>query len=366
MANGRLAMVMSFVIFCAAASGATTKTVTTRQLVSRELLKPAELEIVWETKLPIKKGETLEQLFILGNRIYGLSSENYLVSINRSKGNFIFSRSIAEKGLPVEGLGLYKDGLFSVAGNKLVEISPETGMERSGARGLEYGVTCPVVRNEPFFYIAGTDMRMHALRSGDKVQVFEVAAKSDSRITSVVADENSVIFSTEAGEVISIEAEKSKKLWQFNAGGGIAGPIVRDGAALFVASRDTDVYRLNAENGKLVWKYQAGAMLEKGPRVTKTTVYQYARGEGLSAINKENGKLLWQMADGEDLLAEADGKAYVITKTGNLAVMDNKKAKQLYSVDATTVSRYASNTTDSRIYIADMNGRIACLQPIKY
>jgi outer membrane protein assembly factor BamB len=222
------------------------------------------------------------------------------------------------------------------------------------------------VRNEPFFYIAGTDMRMHALRSGDKVQVFEVAAKSDSRITSVVADENSVIFSTEAGEVISIEAEKSKKLWQFNAGDGIAGPIVKDAASLFVASKDTDVYRLNAGNGKLIWKHQTGAMLEKGPLVTESIVYQYARGEGLSAIDKENGKLLWQMADGEDLLAESNGKAYVITKTGTLAVMDNKKTKQLYSADFTAVSRYASNTTDSRIYIADTNGRIACLQPIKY
>jgi hypothetical protein len=372
MSGCKLVLLASFFVFCAIPESIAMEG-SSQHLVSRELLKQAELEILWETKLPIKVGESLELLFIpfdcaqgrLGNRIYGLSSENYLVSINREKGNVIFSRSIAEAGFPVVGLGLYKDELFSVTGNKLVEINPDTGMERNAKR-LEFGVTCPAARNKSYFYIAGSDKRLHTLRSEDKVQVFEAAAKSDSEITSVVADENSAVFATEAGDVISITPDRSKQLWQFNAAGGIARPIVKDAESLFVASKDTNVYRLNAKTGKFVWKHQMGAMLEKGPQVTERTVYQYARDEGLSAIEKESGKLLWQLGDGVDLLAEADGKAYVITKTGTLVVMDNKKAKQLYSVDFAAVSRYASNTTDSKIYIADTRGRIACLQPIKY
>jgi outer membrane protein assembly factor BamB len=185
-------------------------------------------------------------------------------------------------------------------------------------------------------------------------------------ITSIVADENSVVFATDVGDVISITPDKSKRLWQFNAAGGIAWPIVRDAESLFAASKDTNVYRLNVKTGKLVWKHQTGAMLEKGPQVTERIVYQYARNEGLSAIDKENGGLLWQLADGVDLLAEADGKAYVITKAGTLVVMDNKKAKQQYSVDLSAVSRYAANVADSKIYIADKSGRIACLKPIKW
>jgi outer membrane protein assembly factor BamB len=360
----RLVLLTSFFIFCVVPKSIATDG-SSRHLISRELLKQAELEILWETRLPIKAGESLERLFILGNRIYGLSSENYLVSLNREKGNVIFSRSIAEVGFPVVGLWLYKDGLFSIAGNKLVEINPDTGLERSVMR-LEFGVPCPAARNKSYFYIAGTDNRLHTFRSRDKVQVFEAAARSDSEIVSVVADENSAVFATEAGDVISITPDRSKQLWQFNAAGGIARPMVKDGEALFVASKDTNIYRLNAKTGKFIWKYQMGAMLEKGPQVTDKTVYQYARDEGLSAIDKESGKLLWQLSDGVDLLAEADGKAYVITKTGMLIVMDNKKAKQLCSLDFAAVSRFAGNTTDSKIYIADTTGRIACLQPIKY
>jgi outer membrane protein assembly factor BamB len=364
MSRCRLVLLVSFFVFCAVLES-TAMEGSSRHLVSRELLKQAELEILWETKLPIKRGESLERLFILGNRIYGLSDQNFMVSLNRETGNVIFSRSIAEVGFPVVGLGLYKDELFSVAGNKLVEINPESGTERSAKR-LGFGVTCPAARNSSYFYVGGTDRRMHVLRSEDKVQVFEVAAESDSMITSIVADENSVVFATDDGNVISITPDKSKRLWQFDAAGGIAWPIVRDGESLFAASGDTNVYRLNARTGKFVWKYQTGAKLEKGPQVTQGVVYQYVRDEGLVAIDKESHERIWQLAEGVDLLAEADGKAYVITKVGTLVVMDNKKAKQLCSVDFAGVSRYASNVADSRIYIADKSGRIACLQPIKY
>jgi outer membrane protein assembly factor BamB len=372
----KMLMLVSFFVFCAVPESIAmegmqrprrpdSRRETRGQVVSPELLKGAELEILWETKLPMKMGESLERLFILGNSIYGLSDQNFMVSLNREKGNVIFSRSIAETGLPVVGLELYKDGLFSVAGNKLVEISLESGTERNAKR-LKFGVTCPAARNKPYFYIAGTDKRVHALRSEDKVQVFEVAAESDSMITSIVADENSVIFATNAGDVISIAPDKSKQLWQFKAGGGIAQPIVRDAESLFAASRDTNVYRLNARTGKFIWKYQTGAKLEKGPQVTERVVYQYVRDEGLVAIDKESKKLLWQLADGVGLLAEADGKAYVITKVGTLVVMDNKKAKQVYTVDLSGVSIYVTNVADSRIYIADKSGRIACLSPIRY
>lgn len=358
----RLVLLVSFFIFCVVPGIAVESDL--RRLVQPELLKDAELEILWENKLPIKTGESLERLFILGNRIYGLSDQNFMVSLNREKGNVIFSISITEAGLPVVGLGLYKDELFSVAGNKLVEINLDSGIERSAKR-LRFGVTCPAARNGSYFYVAGADRRMHTFRSEDKVHVFEVAAEDDSMITSIVADEDFVVFATDTGTCVSITPDRPKRLWRFSAADGIAWPIVRDAESLFVASKDTNVYRLNARTGKLVWKYQTGAMLERGPRVTQRSVYQYVRNEGLSAIDRKSGGLLWQLAEGVDLLAEANGKAYVITNNSELVVMDNKKAKQQYCVNLAGVSRYAANVADSKIYIADEDGRVACIRPVE-
>ena len=66
-----------------------------RPLVAPELLKHAKLKILWENELPIKKNESLDRLLLLDNRLYAISNRNYLISLNKKKGeinlvNFLF------------------------------------------------------------------------------------------------------------------------------------------------------------------------------------------------------------------------------------------------------------------------------------
>jgi len=371
MSRFRLVLSVSFLTLCAVLScvsqdkGPVPEQPALQRLVSTELLERAKLGIQWETKLAIKETERLERLLILGNRIYALSNYNYVASLNRETGDVIFGRSFAPAGLTILGLELYDGELISIIGSNLVEISPEFGTELR-SKSLGFGVACPAARNSLYFYVAGADKRLRTLRAEDKVKLFDVAAENDSMITSIVAGDDFVVFATDAGNVISMTPDRPKKLWQFDAADGIAGPIVRDGESLFVASKDTYVYKLNARNGTTpIWKYQTGALLDRCPRVTRQVVYQYVRYKGLSAIDKKSGTAIWQLPEGVDLLAEANGRAYVTTNAGTLVVMDNKTAKRLYSVNFANVSKYAANVEDSNIYIADESGRIACLRPVE-
>ena len=337
-------------------------------LVSPKLLEHAKLEILWENKLPIKKAESLEQLLIFGNRIFAISDRNYTVCLNRENGNMIFGKVVAPEGLPVVGLKLYGDELISITGTKVIEIDPDSGAHRK-AVDVGFSIVCPAARNSSYFYLSGVDKRLHVLRAEDKVQTFEVSADNESMITSIIADETSVIFATAAGNVISIMPNRPIRLWQFDAAGGIAGPIIKDGISLFFASKDTNVYRVDMvglpERKRLAWKYQTAAVLDEAPRVTQGIVYQHVHGKGLTAIDKGTGTLLWSVPGGIDLLTEAGNRAYVITNTGKLVVMDNVKAKELYTVNFAGVSKHVSNITDDKIYIADNLGRIACLQPVE-
>ena len=333
-------------------------------LVSPAQFKDSDLEIVWQGELPIKAGESLREMSIIGRRIYALSSSNFLAALNRENGNVVFSRYLAEAGFPVIGLGLYENELFTIAGSRLLEMDADHGADVNAVE-LKFSETCPAVRNRSFFYIAGTDKRIHSLRTEDRVQVFEVAADDDSAVTSVIADENFVVFATDSGFCAAFTPDGPKKLWQFNVAGGIAAPVVRDGDSIFFAGKDTNVYRLNAKTGEFIWKCQMGAILEKGPTVAQKCVYQYVRDNGLTAIDKGSGKILWQLPEGIDLLAEGGDKAYVFTLAGEIAAMDNVKCKKLYSVSIPAVSKYAVNVTDSKIYVADYAGRVACLKPIK-
>jgi len=360
-----------FFIFGCGASG----TAKEGGLVSRELLKAADLELVWANKVPMREGETLKQLFIAGDGLYGLSTRfraagdvgrggNYITALNRQKGVMIFNRELSPAGFPVVGWALYNNVLFSIVGGELVEIDPQSGKELSAMR-LEIGAACAAARNRSYFYIGGTDRRVHALRADDKVRLFRVSAENDSAIVSIVAYENFVVFATDKGNVVSFTPDGPKQLWQFYAAEAIVGPIARDKSSLFVASKDTNVYRLDIRTGKLVWRYQTEAVLDRGPVVTGSVVYQYVRDKGLTAIDKENGTGLWQLAGGVGLLAEADGKAYVITDRGTLVVMDNEKGRELYSVNFAGVSKYITNTQDSKMYIANGDGRVTCIKPIE-
>jgi outer membrane protein assembly factor BamB len=336
-------------------------------LVSPELLEHAKLKILWQNQLPIKKSENLEKLFIVSNRIYTLSDQNYMVSLNRVNGNVVFSKSIAPAGFPIMGLSLYRNALISVIGNTLVQLDPDTAAENK-IIDMEYRVACPAARNSSFFYVSGSDRRLHTYNADNKVQAFEVSASDESMITSVIADAEFIVFGTEGGSLVSFTPDKPKLLWQFNVSDAIIGPIVHDEMSLYFAIKGTYVYRIDIDypmSARLGWRCQMPGILDRAPRVTRQVVYQYAISGGMTAINKQNGSSLWSLKQGTDLLAEANGKAYIFTNAGALAVMDNSGGKTLYTVNFANVSRYAANTEDSKIYIADQRGRLACLEPVE-
>lgn len=337
-------------------------------LVSPGLLEQAGLKILWEQKLPLEKGESLVRLLILDDRIYAVTSKHYVVSLNRENGNRVFARPFLPDSMPKDGLQLCNNKLVSVAGSRIIAIDSTSGAERR-LIDTQFGIVGPVAGNSEYFYISGVDRRLHVFSVEDRIQVFEAAADNDSMITSVLADEDFAVFGTDKGNVVSIASgRRPVRLWQFNAAGPIVGQITRDGRSLFFACGDTNIYRIDMvgepEGVLLIWKYQMDGILDKEPRVTKNAVYQYVPAKGVTAVDK-GGSFLWSVPGGLDLLAESKGRAYVITENGKMVVMDNTNAKKLNSVSVTGVFKYAFNVKDSKIYLADKSGLLACLQPIK-
>lgn len=335
-------------------------------LVSRPLLDHAGLTLVWQTTLPVKKDERLDHMVLLDDRLYLRSSRNYTWSLEREDGEMVFSRAIAAPGIPVLGWVAHGNSLISVIGGQLVELDIDTGLVRR-VTDLELSITSPPVRNERFFYIGGADRRLHTLRVKDMVQIFEVAARNESSITSVLADEEMAVFGTDAGNLIAVMADAPRRLWQFDAVEAMAGPVIRDGDAFYFANKDTNVYRVDTvdlSDATLTWKRQMEAVLDRAPRLTLAVVYQHAPGRGLAAIDKQSGRLLWTVPKGLDLLAEMNGRAYVMTEQRTLVVMDNASGRRLYRVNFAAVSNHAANVTDANIYICGERGRVACLRPV--
>ncbi len=338
-------------------------------LVSPKLLLQSGLAEQWQLTVPLKqqKNERIDRIFVFGDYLYVLTDQNYLYCINRAKGTVHFVLPLAVAGLPVCQPQYYQNKLWFMVGNKLLVLDPESGVLSKAKRLRMIGtsVACPVARNSTHLFVAGTDKRLHAIVADEYLHQFMVTADDDSSITSVIADDDFVIFSTLSGNVVSISSESPEKLWQFDVGGAITAPIVRDGNRLYVGSEDTKLYKFDIHTGKSLWAapFQTGAALKTAAVTGTKVVYQYAGQQGLYAVDKQNGRKLWHVPDGVAFLAEKDSLAYVLAKPAVLVVMDNKKGKKLYSVNFASISNYAINTMDSRIYVADDKGRLMCIAP---
>ncbi len=333
--------------------------------VSRELLDRAGLWLVWESTLPLLGKENIDALHLVGDRLDVQSSENYVWSLDRNTGKTVFAESIAARDLPVLGWTTYEDRLITVINNQIVEFNRDSGVQEQ-TRDPEVGIVAPVARNSEYFYVAGVDRRVHAFKAKGMVHVFDGAVSNDSMMTSVLADDDMIVVATEGGNLTAMAADMPRKLWEFDAPAGIVGPVIRDADAFYFACKDTYVYRIDqvsAKEVKFVWRHQIEAFPNVGPRVTPNAVYQYAPYRGLSAIDKEHGTALWVLPEGRDLLAEAGGRAYVLTRTKTLAVMDNATGKCVYCANFGAITKYVANTTDGRLYVADERGHVVCLQP---
>jgi len=334
-------------------------------LVSSDVLKQADFEMVWDFKLPIEKNEKISKMYLKGNKIYVLTNNNYLFSLNCEDGNVGISRPIGTKGFPIQGFERYDNIIVSIIGDKITTIDAEFGTENSSVKS-EISPVCLPTKNDSFYYIAGNDNRLRAFRNSDKVKMFEAAAGNGSVITSVTADNNSVVFATDKGNLICIAPDKPKKIWEFNAAAGIIGPIVRKGDWLFFSCKDTNVYKVSLKTGSFEWKTQVKCIPKIEPRVINDIIYQPCPDGSLTAIEANTGKKLWTISDGLDILAQDANKSYVFTKTKKLAVLETDTGKVIKEVDFGNATHFIANTTDSKIYIADDAGLVTCIKPIQY
>jgi outer membrane protein assembly factor BamB len=334
-------------------------------LVSPASLRQAELEIDWSYVVPIQPSERLKSFTILDDRLYAVSTQNYLVSLDRNKAQPVYSWQLAPPAAVFCSLKNFDGQIYSIIGADLVALDSREGTELM-RKPIDFGSVCPPARNNSFYYVPGTDKRIHVMRSADMVPLFEVSANDGGNITCVTARDDFVVFATDAGTLAAMLPNWPVQLWRFGASDAINGPVIYDGRRFIFSAKDAYIYAVDRSRGGLLWKYLTPAILTDAPKVTQQYVYQYVSGHGLLAINKADGTLAWRLPEGIDLLAEDGRRVYVMADKSKLIVFDNQNLKKLHEVEMPGVTKWAANTLDERIYLADDSGRIACIKPIKY
>ncbi len=361
-------MIAAAVLLClSAAVSAAGKKVQIRQpqteeLVSGTLIRQAGWMSNWQLNLPVKTNEQIDRLFIHGTYLYALTDTNILFCIDRQKGRTLHAVTLCQPDLPLCSPIFYEGRLGFIAGNQIRVFDPSSGVVQEAEAIEQVGniFECGVSRNTDYIYIAGSDRRLHAISEDGYWQAFSATADNDSPINSVMANDDVVVFATQAGNVVGMNPRKAEKFWQFDISGRIEAPLVADEQYVYAAGMDAKLYKLGKESGRMAWSlpYHTGAPIRDVPVLGAATVYVYNDLNGLYAINNSTGQSIWNLADGVNTLCEADGKAFVFARPAVLKVMDNASGKELYSVNFSQVQRYAVNTTDSVMYVSDVAGRV--------
>ncbi len=331
-------------------------------LVSAELIREAGWTHNWQMNLPLKAGEKIARLNVMGPRLYAMTDTNVLFCIDRKKGRVQCSSRLSASQLPVCRPAYYEDKFWFVVGNEMLVFDPAIGDFTIKEKFPQVGSSaeCGLARNKDYVYISGSDNRLHAINSDGFWQQFTATADNDSAIVSVLATDDIVVFATQAGNVVGMSPNKAEKLWQYDVTGKIKGQLVLDGEDIYVGSFDSKLYKLGLSDGKLIWNspFHSGAPIRDTFAVGVEIVYLYNPLNGLYGVNKQTGKPVWQVVSGEGMICETPQKGFVFASPGIVKVMDNKTGKELYSVNFSSVQRYAVNTADAVMYLADTKGRL--------
>jgi len=337
---------------------------TSEPLVSSVILKQAGLKRLWQEKLPLEKNEKVSKIHVTDKLLYVSTDKNYFYAIDRKEGTIKLISQPAAAKQPLLGPTFYDGKLLFMVGKKLLIMDPALkGIIKSKLFGTlaDVAVSAPV-RNTDFFYIASDDKKLYALSSEDYLRQFAVSADNDSMINSIIADDEFLIVSTDAGNIIRFDPKGPDCIWRRDVG-GIKAPLKTDGKWLYVSTTNAKVSKINMETSQNGWlmDFVAGEKLTTPVTIGNQLIYQYAGKKGLYAIGKQTGRKLWQIPNGIGLMAESGSIAYVFEKPGRLTVMDNKKPAKLFSVNLANVDIFAINTIDEKIFLSDYNGRIMAI-----
>lgn len=358
---------MKNLVFLLLLSSALYQPSVSQAAISEKLLNDAGLRTIWQSSIalnpPSKKRpkENVQKITILGDYIYILTTSNYLFCLDRNTGRLSYGTIAAAPKLPVFEPVECNSLTYFIAADYMIVADVEKGAELRKQK-IPFIVSAPAAVNSSYWYIPGQDKRLHIIDPNSKREIFAAEADKVSAIISVLADNNSVIFATQAGNVLCMAPSKPKKLWQFDAINAITAPLVEINNWLYVSGKDTNIYKIDVNDGDKIWEFHTGSVLNTSARATSNVVYQYARNKGMYAIDANSSQQLWLDPDGIELLAQNGNTAYIFEKGSTCSVMDNKTAKKILTINFASVTSCAANVLDNKIYVME-DKNIYCIGP---
>lgn len=330
----------------------------------------------WGNDLELKR-ERVADLHLRGDTLYVYTNNHLVYGIDRAGGNTKYlaepqiSGGILRAPVPLGQWVVYPSGstidILTDRGRPARTIALEKPI-RSGAVGDGQHIYLGLDHYEG----AGTVAKIDISRP---YKVIDWELMTEAAVSATPALHRRVLYiGSEDGRIYAVSDERGQvwalengKGW-FQTRGKFVSDLHVDDTGVYAANTDSKLYVLDPQTGRIRWQYWGSAALKTAPVVTATMVYQYVPGQGIVGIDKMQGepnrKPRFIIKDARQVLSEDEQHVYLRRRDNRLMAVNKTTGEVVFTSKSSPYDTFATNTTDSTIYAASKDGRIAAIRPV--
>ncbi len=368
------------------------------EAVSAQELAAVDLAYHWDLVVSLERGEHLEHIWHVDENVYGLTDRGRLMAFDATSGLAKWSRDLGPANrryfapthcdhvylpatlgpgtvvTPPKDASMHQVDVVVVSSTIDAQILDRKDghlLHRIDYTRSDFAASGPAACDSLRLYVGTVKGSFYALdlRTGLVLWSQDTGGQitAEPRLLGnilLVASRNGKMIATGVG------SNTPQRLWpkvgaKPQATGDFSADFVAEERGIFAGSEDYAVYAFEPQSGQTLWRYPTGGALSRPVQVGATNVYAAADNGILYALALEPGRPQekWTLPAGQLVLAELEGKAYIVDDHHNLIVVDAASGRLDSRLALAGLTLFVPNTKTPTIYAGNRDGLLVRIDP---
>jgi outer membrane protein assembly factor BamB len=316
-------------------------------------LNPIGFQKHWDSHLLDRE---ITDMWLINNNLYAETKGHWLYKIDAKSGYVMWvydmgaeteARPFIYAYEPAEKTGLRKyDEMYILAADSVHCVDEEAGF-LVWKHGLRKTPSSPVFASASHFYYGSWNDRLYAIDKETRTITWEYVTGGDI-VAGGEEKDPTIFFASEDRKVYCADASRGHIRWEYEAQGAFSSDPFFYKNRLYIGCRDYNVYSIRTTDGTLDWRFPCQAEVTARPIAVDRMVYCRARNNWFYAIDRKEGKEKWKLRNGVKLLLVGRKNAYVVTRSKEIACVDNETGKLQWKKPFRDVDFFLTNASDRR------------------
>ena len=336
--------------------------VVTRADAGRAGLSPR-----WQRQVGLTEGETISEIWRVGDSLYVSTSDHQLHSINAAAGTTNWVADMGKAAIhiyrPQETKGAKY--VYVITRGRVFAIDKRLG-DITTSHDLGFSATCDPIVTEDTLCVGGAD-RYHGLYYDPLAGVkWGLAAPHDFFVARPVLQGGGLFVASQSGLLWRLNPKTGSPDWfDRKTNGEVKAPLTADASRLYIPCMDRRLYCFDANNGRPLWDTRLDGTLDQAALAAGASVLCVGRGKGLYCLNSSNGEIKWNLPGVEQIISRSGDHVYAADGSGSLLSIAMDTGTVDSKLSLANVLEYVPNDLDGLIFAVTRDGRIAALEAAK-